>query len=251
MATSTDAAVTTSPSEPPLPAPAAPFKRGLFVVVESADESLLLPVARELNVRRRSVGSPLSFRVSVNLQSDSPSREHVEFARNKYLIASERLLNLVPLIEHRLNEGITVVFFGYAFIDIARGVAAGLNLPWCESIQVGLPKPDVAIYLNNSAGSKEINNLTGWYRAVILGHGVNNFTFDISEGNFAEKIEETIARFSDWCDLRWPVAPLFDWYVEQSKQTAYIEEKNRRSKEGHSGPMIMEATAATSVDTKE
>ncbi|CAI5971719.1 unnamed protein product [Closterium sp. NIES-65] len=51
-------------------------------------------------------------------------------------------------MEGLMGEGTTLVVDRYSFSGIAFSAAKGLDVHWCKSTEVGLPAPDVVIYLD-------------------------------------------------------------------------------------------------------
>ncbi|CAI7925412.1 unnamed protein product [Closterium sp. NIES-54] len=51
-------------------------------------------------------------------------------------------------MEALIGEGTTLVVDRYSFSGIAFSAAKGLDVQWCKSTEVGLPAPDIVIYLD-------------------------------------------------------------------------------------------------------
>jgi len=51
-------------------------------------------------------------------------------------------------IESLLTSGVSVVVDRYAYSGVAFSAAKGLDLDWCKKPDVGLPAPDVVIYMH-------------------------------------------------------------------------------------------------------
>ncbi|CAI5507574.1 unnamed protein product, partial [Closterium sp. Naga37s-1] len=51
-------------------------------------------------------------------------------------------------MEGLMGEGTTLVVDRYSFSGIAFSAAKGLDVQWCKSTEVGLPAPDIVIYLH-------------------------------------------------------------------------------------------------------
>ncbi|KAJ1532458.1 hypothetical protein HK096_006680 [Nowakowskiella sp. JEL0078] len=49
-----------------------------------------------------------------------------------------------------LQKGTTLIVDRYAYSGVAFSVAKGLPLDWCKNPDVGLPKPDVVIFMDVS-----------------------------------------------------------------------------------------------------
>uniref|UniRef100_D3Z3R3 dTMP kinase n=1 Tax=Mus musculus TaxID=10090 RepID=D3Z3R3_MOUSE len=53
-----------------------------------------------------------------------------------------------PLIKAKLNQGVTLVLDRYAFSGVAfTGAKENFSLDWCKQPDVGLPKPDLILFL--------------------------------------------------------------------------------------------------------
>lgn len=65
---------------------------------------------------------------------------HLLFSANRWEKADE--------IKKDLDEGFTIVCDRYAFSGIAFSVIKGLSWEWCKSPDVGLPRPDLTVFLS-------------------------------------------------------------------------------------------------------
>eukprot|EP00744_Colponema_vietnamica_P027068 GILI01040416.1.p1 GENE.GILI01040416.1~~GILI01040416.1.p1 ORF type:complete len:228 (+),score=45.68 GILI01040416.1:63-746(+) len=65
---------------------------------------------------------------------------HLLFAANRWELANT--------IKSRLLSGQTIVIDRYAYSGVAFSSAKGLDLSWCKQPDVGLPDPDLVIYLD-------------------------------------------------------------------------------------------------------
>uniref|UniRef100_A0A2K6U5D6 dTMP kinase n=1 Tax=Saimiri boliviensis boliviensis TaxID=39432 RepID=A0A2K6U5D6_SAIBB len=53
-----------------------------------------------------------------------------------------------PLIKEKLSQGVTLVMDRYAFSGVAfSGAKENFSLDWCKQPDVGLPKPDLVLFL--------------------------------------------------------------------------------------------------------
>ncbi|XP_030072491.1 thymidylate kinase [Microcaecilia unicolor] len=81
------------------------------------------------------VGSYLEKRI--NLEDHTV---HLLFSANRW--------EHVPLIKDKLNNGITLVVDRYAFSGVAfTSAKEKFSLEWCKQPDVGLPKPDLILFL--------------------------------------------------------------------------------------------------------
>ncbi|NXM75852.1 KTHY kinase, partial [Serilophus lunatus] len=68
-----------------------------------------------------------------------------------HLLFSANRWEHVPLMKEKLQQGITIVVDRYAFSGVAFTSAKGnFCLNWCKQPDVGLPKPDVILFLQLS-----------------------------------------------------------------------------------------------------
>ncbi|XP_036245080.1 thymidylate kinase isoform X2 [Molothrus ater] len=65
-----------------------------------------------------------------------------------HLLFSANRWEHVPMMKEKLQQGITVVVDRYAFSGVAFTSAKGnFGLDWCKQPDVGLPKPDLILFL--------------------------------------------------------------------------------------------------------
>ncbi|XP_078266736.1 thymidylate kinase isoform X2 [Rhinoraja longicauda] len=65
---------------------------------------------------------------------------HLLFAANRW--------EQVSVIKEKLQKGITVIVDRYAFSGVAfTSAKSGFTLDWCKQADVGIPKPDVILFL--------------------------------------------------------------------------------------------------------
>ncbi|KAL4608346.1 thymidylate kinase [Arapaima gigas] len=68
-----------------------------------------------------------------------------------HLLFSANRWELVPLMKEKLEKGISLVVDRYAFSGVAfTSAKPGFTLEWCKSPDVGLPKPDLVLFLQLS-----------------------------------------------------------------------------------------------------
>ncbi|XP_061492630.1 thymidylate kinase [Rhineura floridana] len=68
-----------------------------------------------------------------------------------HLLFSANRWEQAPLIKEKLNQGITLVVDRYAFSGVAfTGAKENFSLEWCKQPDVGLPKPDLILFLQLS-----------------------------------------------------------------------------------------------------
>ena len=108
---------------------------------------------------------------------------HLLFSANRWETV-ERLLS-------ELNSGTDIVCDRYAYSGIAYSAAKGLDFEWCKHPDVGLPQPDIVLYMQVSA---EVARLRG-------GYGEERY----EKEEFQRKVGECFLRFSETEGSRWRV----------------------------------------------
>lgn len=84
--------------------------------------------------------------ISAYLEKKSDLEDHTV-----HLLFSANRWELVPLMKKKLEEGITLVVDRYAFSGVAfTSAKPGFCLDWCKQPDVGLPKPDLVMFLQLS-----------------------------------------------------------------------------------------------------
>ncbi|KAG1817211.1 thymidylate kinase-domain-containing protein [Suillus subaureus] len=138
-------------------------KRGAFIVIEGLDRSGKSTQASLLHDRlqdRQDAGATtpkvvlLKFpdrttaigkMIDAYLRSESELDDraiHLLFSANRWELAS-------TIVAH-LAQGTTVLADRYAFSGIAFSARKGLSYEWCRAPEVGLPAPDLTLFLNIS-----------------------------------------------------------------------------------------------------
>lgn len=87
--------------------------------------------------------TPIGKVIDHFLRSDEDTRPevvHLLFSANRWELADE--------IRGYLSLGVTVVLDRYAYSGAAYSSAKGLDARWCVSPDIGLPRPDVVVYLD-------------------------------------------------------------------------------------------------------
>ncbi|XP_036714331.1 thymidylate kinase isoform X5 [Balaenoptera musculus] len=65
-----------------------------------------------------------------------------------HLLFSANRWEHVPLIKEKLSQGVTLVVDRYAFSGVAfTSAKENFSLDWCKQADVGLPKPDLVVFL--------------------------------------------------------------------------------------------------------
>ncbi|GAA5986712.1 hypothetical protein JCM11641_007747 [Rhodosporidiobolus odoratus] len=132
-------------------------RRGAFIVFEGLDRSgkstQVAKLVEGLNARGvqavaarfpdRTLTTGKMIDSYLSQKADLDDRAiHLLFSANRWERANK--------IMEDLNNGITVVCDRYAFSGIAFSVIKGLSWTWCQAPDVGLPQPDLVLYLSIS-----------------------------------------------------------------------------------------------------
>ncbi|XP_034295440.1 thymidylate kinase isoform X3 [Pantherophis guttatus] len=68
-----------------------------------------------------------------------------------HLLFSANRWEQVPSIKEKLSQGVTLIVDRYAFSGVAfTGAKENFSLEWCKQPDVGLPKPDLILFLQLS-----------------------------------------------------------------------------------------------------
>ena len=57
-------------------------------------------------------------------------------------------LDSLSLMEAKLKVGTSLIVDHYSYSSVAFSLAKGLDLSWCKVPKVGLPNPDLVLYLD-------------------------------------------------------------------------------------------------------
>ncbi|KAI0313194.1 thymidylate kinase [Amylostereum chailletii] len=132
-------------------------KRGALIVIEGLDRSGKSTQAATLLTHLASLSlsaklqkfpdrtTPIGKMIDAFLRSESELDDraiHLLFSANRWETAAS--------IESTLLAGTTVLCDRYAFSGIAFSTAKGLSYAWCRAPDVGLPRPDLTLFLDVS-----------------------------------------------------------------------------------------------------
>ncbi|KAK5120781.1 hypothetical protein LTR85_005847 [Meristemomyces frigidus] len=136
-------------------------KRGKLIVFEGLDRSGKSTQCERLVTHLRHQGqkvehmrfpdrtTPIGKMISNYLSGQTQQEDHVI-----HLLFTANRWELAKAIESFVKEGTTVVVDRYYYsgcvYTAAKGVS-GLGLDWCRQPEVGLPRPDVCIFLDIAA----------------------------------------------------------------------------------------------------
>ncbi|XP_067395096.1 thymidylate kinase isoform X3 [Emydura macquarii macquarii] len=133
-------------------------RRGALVVLEGVDRTGKSTQGRKLVEALWAAGHPAELLrfpdrtteigrlISSYLENKSNLEDHTV-----HLLFSANRWERVPLIKEKLNQGITLVVDRYAFSGVAfTSAKENFSLDWCKQPDVGLPKPDLILFLQLS-----------------------------------------------------------------------------------------------------
>ncbi|XP_004868554.1 thymidylate kinase isoform X3 [Heterocephalus glaber] len=104
-------------------------RRGALIVLEGVDRA----------ERSTEIGKLLSSYLEKKSELEDHS-VHLLFSANRW--------EQVPLIKEKLRQGVTLVVDRYAFSGVAfTSAKENFSLDWCKQPDVGLPKPDLILFL--------------------------------------------------------------------------------------------------------
>lgn len=95
--------------------------------------------------------------ISTYLEKKSDLEDHTV-----HLLFSANRWELVPLMKKKLEQGTTLVVDRYAFSGVAfTSAKPGFSLDWCMKPDVGLPKPDLVMFLQLSPAEAALRGQFG------------------------------------------------------------------------------------------
>ncbi|XP_028817268.1 thymidylate kinase [Denticeps clupeoides] len=129
--------------------------RGALVVLEGVDRAGKTTQCKELVRELQRSGRAAEMMrfpdrttmigqlISSYLEKKSDLEDHTV-----HLLFSANRWELVPEMKQKLEKGISLVVDRYAFSGVAfTSAKPGFGLEWCKSPDVGLPKPDLVMFL--------------------------------------------------------------------------------------------------------
>lgn len=130
-------------------------KRGALIVLEGVDRAGKTTQCKKLVQALLQSGRPAEMMrfpdrsttigklISAYLENKSDLEDHTV-----HLLFSANRWELVPAMKKKLEQGITLVVDRYAFSGVAfTSAKPGFCLDWCMKPDVGLPKPDLVLFL--------------------------------------------------------------------------------------------------------
>ncbi|PAV19943.1 thymidylate kinase [Pyrrhoderma noxium] len=133
------------------------LKRGLFIVVEGLDRSgkstqaLALQKALQLaNIQSELIRFPDRTTPTGKVIDGYLTKKYDMDVRAIHLLFSANRWESASKIEQMLSSGISVISDRYAFSGVVYTAAKGIPLTWCKQPDVGLPAPDLTLFLDIS-----------------------------------------------------------------------------------------------------
>ncbi|XP_077440532.1 thymidylate kinase [Vanacampus margaritifer] len=133
-------------------------KRGALIVLEGVDKAGKTTQCKKLVQSLQQSGHPAEMMrfpdrsttigklISAYLEKKSELEDHTV-----HLLFSANRWEMVPEIKRKLERGTTLVVDRYAFSGAAfTSAKPGFSLDWCTRPDVGLPKPDIVLFLRLS-----------------------------------------------------------------------------------------------------
>ncbi|KAJ4943943.1 hypothetical protein JOQ06_006436 [Pogonophryne albipinna] len=133
-------------------------KRGALIVLEGVDKAGKTTQCKKLVHALQQSGRPAEMMrfpertttigqlISAYLENKSDLEDHTV-----HLLFSANRWELVPLMKKKLEQGTTLVVDRYAFSGVAfTSAKPGFCLDWCMKPDVGLPLPDLVMFLQLS-----------------------------------------------------------------------------------------------------
>ncbi|XP_078115522.1 thymidylate kinase [Sander vitreus] len=144
-------------------------KRGALIVLEGVDKAGKTTQCKKLVQALQQSGRPAEMMrfpdrtttigqlISAYLEKKSDLEDHTV-----HLLFSANRWELVPLIKKKLEQGTTLVIDRYAFSGVAfTSAKPGFCLDWCMKPDVGLPKPDLVMFLQLSPAEAALRGQFG------------------------------------------------------------------------------------------
>ncbi|CAD7686666.1 unnamed protein product [Nyctereutes procyonoides] len=129
--------------------------RGALIVLEGVDRAGKSTQSRRLVAALCAAGhraellrfpersTEIGQLLSSYLEKKSDVEDH-----SVHLLFSANRWEQVPLIKKKLSQGITLIVDRYAFSGVAfTSAKEDFSLDWCKQPDVGLPKPDLVVFL--------------------------------------------------------------------------------------------------------
>ncbi|XP_068599145.1 thymidylate kinase [Brachionichthys hirsutus] len=143
--------------------------RGALIVLEGVDKAGKTTQCRKLVQALQQSGRPAEMMrfpdrtttigqlISAYLEKRSDLEDHTV-----HLLFSANRWELVPVMKKKLAQGTTLVIDRYAFSGVAfTSAKPGFSLDWCKNPDVGLPNPDLVMFLQLSPAEAALRGQFG------------------------------------------------------------------------------------------
>ncbi|XP_068176308.1 thymidylate kinase [Antennarius striatus] len=144
-------------------------RRGALIVLEGVDKAGKTTQCRKLvEALQRSGRAAEMMRfpdrtttigqlISAYLEKKSDLEDHTV-----HLLFSANRWEMVPLMKKKLEQGTTLVVDRYAFSGVAfTSAKPGFSLEWCKNPDMGLPNPDLVMFLQLSPAEAALRGQFG------------------------------------------------------------------------------------------
>ncbi|XP_041696617.1 thymidylate kinase [Coregonus clupeaformis] len=130
-------------------------RRGALIVLEGVDKAGKTTQCNKLVQTLQDSGRPAEMmrfperttKIGQLINSYLENKRNLE-DHTVHLLFSANRWELVPLMKEKLEQGISLVVDRYAFSGVAfTSAKPGFGLDWCMNPDVGLPKPDLVMFL--------------------------------------------------------------------------------------------------------
>ncbi|XP_036409675.1 thymidylate kinase-like [Megalops cyprinoides] len=134
------------------------YGRGALIVLEGVDRAGKTTQCIKLVQALQQSGRPAEMirfpdrttKIGQLISSYLEKKQNLE-DHTVHLLFSANRWELEPLIREKLQQGISLVVDRYAFSGVAfTSAKPGFSLQWCMNPDVGLPKPDLVLFLQLS-----------------------------------------------------------------------------------------------------
>ncbi|XP_059059209.1 thymidylate kinase [Achroia grisella] len=130
------------------------MKRGALIIVEGVDRTGKTTQCKELvkNLNAKNVQAEYTNFPARHTEIGKTINNYLTFKNNLsdeaiHLLFSANRWERAQEIRKILEQGTSLIIDRYCFSGVAYSAAKGLDLNWCKSPDVGLPKPDKVFFL--------------------------------------------------------------------------------------------------------
>ncbi|GAV28126.1 hypothetical protein PMKS-001594 [Pichia membranifaciens] len=172
--------------------------RGALIAIEGLDRTgkttqteRLLVKLKELNIKHKLVKFPKRDTQIGNLINTYLTEKSFQLSdQAAHLLFSANRWEIIDEIKKELQGGTVVILDRYVYSGVAYSAAKGLDFQWCLNPDVGLPKPDLTVFLQ----FKQSENASRT--------GFGDERYEVAE--FQEKVKllfENFSTNSEWSPL--------------------------------------------------